>query len=198
MSEKPWDARLAYQLIYPLRNSRVTPDHLTCARLAFGMLAAGGFATGDYLWSNLGALSFITSSFLDHADGELARLTNQCSESGHKFDLFSDALVNVSLFVGIGFGLQSTELGFWALPMGVISGIAVAAIFQMRNEIEKTLGRTGARQPHFLGMEAEDVLYLLPVVCLFDWLHAFLILATVGAPAFSVWVWKEYTGLTNK
>ena len=198
MSGKPWDARLAYKLIYPLRNSRVTPNHLTSARLLFGVLAASGLATDEYLWTNLGAFSFVISNFLDHTDGELARLTNKTSKAGHIFDLASDAVVNISLFIGIGIGLRHSELGYWTLPMGIVSGTAVAAIFHMRNEIETRLGRDSARQPHFLGIEAEDVLYLLPVVCLFGWLLPFLILATIGAPAFSVCVWNEYTGLKDK
>ena len=198
MTEKPWDARLAYQLIYPLRNSRVSPNHLTCVRLIFGILAALGLATGDYLWSNIGAFSFVISNFLDHTDGELARLANKSSKTGHIFDLVSDALVNIFLFVGIGAGLRHSELGYWALPMGIVSGLAVAAIFHMRNEIEKKVGKPEARQPHFMGFEAEDVLYLLPLVCLFEGQLPFLLLATIGAPAFAVWVRHEYTGLTDQ
>jgi archaetidylinositol phosphate synthase len=198
MNEKPWDARLAYQLIYPLRNSRVSPNHLTFARLFFGLLAATCLASGDYLWTNLGAFFFLISNFLDHTDGELARLTNKTSKTGHIFDLASDVLVNIFLFVGIGVGLRYSDLGYWSLPMGVVSGLAVAAIFHMRNEIEKIMGKTDARQPHYMGIEAEDVLYLLPLVSLFEWLLPFLILATIGAPAFAFWVWREYLGLKEK
>ena len=198
MPDKPWDARLAYQLVYPLRNSRVVPNHLTCARLVFGVLAAPALATGDYFWSNLGAFSFVISNFLDHTDGELARLTNKTSNTGHVFDLASDALVNIFLFIGIGAGLRHGELGYWAIPMGIVSGLTVAAIFHMRNEIEKRVGKPDARQPHLMGIEAEDVLYLLPLVCLFEWLLPFLLLATIGAPLFAVLVWKEYTGLKDK
>lgn len=198
MPEKPWDARLAYQLIYPLRNSRVTPNHLTCARLFCGIVAVPCLATGDYLWTNLGAFSFVISNFLDHTDGELARLTNKKSKTGHIFDLASDALVNIFLFVGIGAGLRHSELEYWSIPMGIVSGLAVATIFHLRHEIEKKVGKSYARQPHFKDIEAEDVLYLLPLVSLFDWLLPFLLLATIGAPVFAVLVWNEYTRVKNK
>ena len=46
---KPWDARLAYRLVYPLRNSFLTPNHLTFLRLLFGMFACVELARGDYI-----------------------------------------------------------------------------------------------------------------------------------------------------
>jgi phosphatidylglycerophosphate synthase len=192
MNNKPWDARLAYRLIYPLRNSRVTPNHLTSIRLLFGVFACVGLSTGDYFWANIGAFCFVISNFLDHSDGELARLTGKMSKSGHYFDLASDAIVNILLFVGIGAGLMHSPLGFWALLMGVVSGLAVAAIFHMRNEIEKSVGKTDARQPNIGVIEAEDVLYLLPIITLTGWLVPFLILAVIGAPAFALWTLKEF------
>jgi archaetidylinositol phosphate synthase len=192
MNNKPWDARLAYRLIYPLRNSRVTPNHLTSVRLLFGIFACAGLSTGDYFWVNIGAFCFVISNFLDHSDGELARLTGKMSKSGHYFDLASDAIVNILLFVGIGAGLMHGSLGNWALLMGVVSGLAVAAIFHMRNEIEKSVGKTDARQPNIGVIEAEDVLYLLPVITLAGWLVPFLILAVIGAPVYALWTLKEF------
>jgi len=191
-NNKPWDARLAYQLIYPLKNSWITPNHLTCLRLLFGILAALSFSLGNYFWANIGACCFVISNFLDHTDGELARLTGNTSIYGHYFDLASDAIVNIILFIGIGIGLIQSLLGWWALPMGILAGFAVAAIFHMRNEIEKQIGKSDARQPHFAGFEAEDILYLLPVVSILNGLTPFLVLASIGAPIFAILVWREF------
>jgi phosphatidylglycerophosphate synthase len=198
MKDKPWDARLACKLVYPLRNSWLTPNHLTSLRLLFGILAATGLSTGDYFWTNIGALCFVISNFLDHSDGELARLTGKMSTSGHYFDLASDAIVNIILFIGIGIGLMHSQLGYWALFMGTVSGLAIAGIFHMRNKIEKSIGKSGARQPNIGIIEAEDVLYLLPIVTFMGWLVPFLILATVGAPVFALWTMKEYRDLRTK
>ena len=193
--EKPWDARLAYKFVYPLRNTPVSPNHLTSIRLLFGILAATGFATGSYLWTNIGALCFVVSNFMDHTDGELARLTGKISSYGHYYDLACDAIVNIILFVGIGIGLMHSNYGWLALPMGLIAGIAVAAIFHMRHKIEQSVGKRGARQPHFGGIEAEDVLYLLPVISFMGWLNPFLLLSVLGAPSFALLVWLEYSKL---
>lgn len=108
---KPWDARLAYQLIYPLRNTFISPNHLTTLRLILGLLAAWKLAQGDYLFTNLGALCFIMSHFIDHADGELARLTGKSSQSGHIYDFVADGATNILLFVGIGIGASFKGFG---------------------------------------------------------------------------------------
>ncbi len=192
---KPWDARLAYRLIYPLRDSFVSPNHLTCLRLLVGVLACIALAQGDYVWTNIGAACFALSNFLDHTDGELARLTGKMSKFGHYLDLAADAIVNVLLFVSIGIGLTASTLGAYALPMGILAGLAVAAIFQMRLIIENQVGKAAARQPNTGGLEAEDVLYLLPLVTLLDQLLPFLVLAGIGAPLFALWVLKEFLAL---
>ncbi len=197
-NNKPWDARLAYRLVYPFRNSWLTPNYFTTLRLLFGVLACVALGRGGYLWSNIGAACFVISNFLDHTDGEFARLTGKMSKFGHNYDLVCDALVNILLFLGMGIGLMQSGLGGYALPIGCLAGLAVAAIFHMRVYIEDTLGKAGARQPHVGGMEAEDVLYLLPLISLFDQLIPFLILAGAGAPLFALWVLKGYLALKKE
>ena len=194
-SGKPWDARLAYRLVYPLKDSFLTPNHFTLLRLAVGITAFISLASGNYFWSNIGALCFCLSNFLDHTDGEFARLTGKMTRTGHYFDLACDALVNILLFIGIGIGLAHGNLGTAAVPIGIVAGISVAAIFHMRMYIESKIGKDSARQPHMGGMEAEDILYLLPLVTLTGQLVPFLILAGIGAPLFALWVLKEYISL---
>ena len=195
MDNKPLDARLACKLVLPLQYTGITPNHLTTTRLIFGILAATGLATGEYLWTNLGAACFVISNFLDHADGELARITGKFSKTGHQYDLACDAIVNILLFIGIGTGLISLVSGYWSVFMGLVSGLAVAGIFHMRNEIEKEIGKEKARQPNIGMFEAEDVLYLLPLVTLMEWLLPFLYLAVIGAPIYALIVWREFRAL---
>ena len=193
--DRPWDAQIAYKLINPLRNTFVTPNYLTSLRLLFGIFAGIFFALGEYKYSNIGAFCFVLSNFLDHADGELARLKNQMSSRGHIYDLISDALVNILLFLGMGIGLMQTNLGIYACIMGIISGTTVAAIFYMRNDIEKNIGKKNARQPHKSGVEAEDILYALPIITYFQLDYYFIFAASIGAPIFFIYVIKDYLGL---
>ena len=117
-SGQSWVHRCARYAVRPLVGSRVTPNHLTTIRLVTGLAAAAAFAVGDYLWTAAGGLLFVLSAFLDRADGELARISDRRSRFGHTYDLWSDAIVNVAIFVGMGFGLASSNLGSWAPWLG--------------------------------------------------------------------------------
>src|SRR5579864_385521 len=97
----PWDARLARRLVMPLVHSWVTPNHLTTLRLAVGLAAAAAFIPGSYGWSNFAACLLVLSNFLDHTDGELARMSGKTSRIGHLYDLGSDAVVTILLFIAI-------------------------------------------------------------------------------------------------
>jgi phosphatidylglycerophosphate synthase len=148
-ARRPWDARLARKLVTPLKNTRVTPNHLTTVRLAVGLAGAAAFLPGTYLWSNVGALLLILSNFLDHTDGELARISGRSSRIGHLYDLVGDAAVTILLFVAIGMGVAAsakTVLQFPPVALGVVAGCVVALIFFLRMRIEDMVGMDGNQQ----------------------------------------------------
>jgi archaetidylinositol phosphate synthase len=192
---RPWDARLARRLVTPLKDSRATPNHLTTVRLAFGLAAAAAFLPGTYGWTNLGAVLLILSNFLDHTDGELARISGKTSRIGHLYDLASDAVVTILLFLGIGIGVGAKVSSVLQMPpavLGLLAGCAIALIFYLRMRIEEMAGKAASKQASFAGFETEDVLYLMPLVTLFNGLTPFLIAASIGAPLFAVWVVIDY------
>src|SRR5215470_17190395 len=146
---RPWDARLARRLVTPLKDSRATPNHLTTVRLAFGLAAAAAFLPGTYGWMNIGALLMVLSNFLDHTDGELARISGKTSRIGHIYDLASDALVTILLFLSIGIGVSAKVDSLLQVPpalLGLVAGVAVALIFYLRMRIEEIAGKTASKQ----------------------------------------------------
>src|SRR5580698_4974899 len=176
---RPWDARLGRRLVTPLKDSWVTPNHLTTLRLIVGLAGALAFTPGTWGWTNLAALLVILSNFLDHTDGELARISGKTSRIGHLYDLASDALVTILLFCCIGVGVaasgaRSMPFGVPAALMGTVAGAAVALIFYLRMRIEALLGKSGTQQGSVAGFETEDILYLLPLVTLCSGLTPFL------------------------
>ncbi len=200
-SDRPWDARLARRLVMPLKDTRTTPNHLTTVRLVFGLAAAASFLPGTYGLSNLGALLLILSNFLDHTDGELARISGKSSRIGHLYDLASDAAVTILLFLAIGIGVGAKVGTLLQLPpavLGLVAGSAVALIFYLRMRIEDMAGKAASKQPSLAGFETEDVLYLLPLVTLFNGLTPFLGAASVGAPLFAVWVIVDYRRVARR
>ncbi|MDA0823490.1 MAG: CDP-alcohol phosphatidyltransferase family protein [Proteobacteria bacterium] len=194
MTDKPWDARLSAWLVRPLVNTSVHPNVLTTLRLGVGLWGAILFASGTAF--NLGALFIVLSNFLDHTDGELARMSGKTSRFGHRYDLLSDAVVTVGLFVGLGLGLQDT-VGSQAITFGAIAGVAVAGIFQLRHAIEQRHGKLAVKQASAVGFETEDVLYLLPLVTLSDQQSAFLYAAAIGAPVALVIVVVQFLRQPN-
>ncbi|QBQ53440.1 CDP-alcohol phosphatidyltransferase family protein [Nitrosococcus wardiae] len=196
MTNTPWDARLAALIVRPLCNSWVTPNHLTTLRLVTGLGAALCFGSGE--WLNLAAWLWVMSTFLDHTDGELARMSGKQSRGGHFYDLATDAVATVGLFIGIGWGLTSSHLGEWTLLMGGVAGIAIAIIFHFRNEIEQRSGKIATKQPSFAGFEPEDTLYLLPLIMWLDGLILFLLAATLITPIIAILVGWQYFAQPNK
>ena len=190
-ANKPWDARLACALVRPFLGSRwAHPNHFTTLRLMVGMAGAVAFATGT--WPNLGAALVVLSNFLDHTDGEFARMSGKTSRFGHYYDLSADALVTVGLFAGICIGLAQGNDSLFEMVLGTLAGSAIALIFHLRNQIESAHGKGATRQPRWGGFEAEDVLYLMPLVTLLGGLHWFLYAAAVGAPLAAVAVAVSY------
>ena len=196
-NDKPLDAKLAAWLVYPLRHSPITPNHLTTVRLLTGIVACALLASEGPGRANAGALCLALSNFLDHSDGELARITNKTSKTGHYYDLASDAVVNILLFAGIGIGLMHGPLGVSALFMGILAGVGVAAIFQLRLQVSNITGKDQLDQPNIGLFEIEDIFYLLPLVTYFELLQPFLIVATAGAPLFALWTLREYIRLKH-
>ncbi|OLL32170.1 CDP-alcohol phosphatidyltransferase [Burkholderia sp. SRS-W-2-2016] len=198
---RTWDARLARRLVTPLVDTWVTPNHLTTLRLLIGVAGALCLAHGGFAWANAGALLIVLSNFVDHTDGELARIGGKSSRIGHFYDLACDALVTVMLFVGMGIGVGATSLGGLKIAPGVlgaVAGVAVALIFFLRMRIEEMAGKAGTKQASLGGFETEDVLYLLPIVTLTSVTAPFVVVASIGAPLFAAWVVVDYCRVARR
>jgi phosphatidylglycerophosphate synthase len=187
VATKPWDSRLAYWLVRPLRDTTVHPNVLTTLGLASGLAAACLLATGNPVSMDWGAGMFVLSAILDHADGELARMTGKTSAFGHAYDRLADLIVKMSVFTGMGVGVRGTW-GEAGPLLGGAAGLALIAIFVMRTELARRQGPSALDQPTAGGFEIEDILYAIAPVTWFGLLPPFVLAAAIGAPAFAFWV----------
>ncbi|RJS93967.1 CDP-alcohol phosphatidyltransferase family protein [Salinisphaera sp. Q1T1-3] len=185
---RPLDARLARALVRPLDGTAARPNHLTTLRLAIGIASTICLTHENLAIANVGAFLFALSNFVDHADGELARLSGAFSRLGHAYDLACDAIIHTLLFAAVGWSLMNTGLGVAAPIMGLIAGGSVAFIFWLHMVMETELGKAGAKLPSAGLFEIEDVLYLFPLVTLCNVREPFLIISFIGAPAFALWL----------
>jgi phosphatidylglycerophosphate synthase len=153
------------------------------------------FALGTYAWINLGGVLIVLSNFLDHTDGELARLSGKTSRFGHIYDLASDAVVTILMFIAMGIGVAAnghTNLPVPPMLLGAIAGTAVSIIFYLRLRIEEAHGKSATQQGSIAGFETEDVLYLLPLAMLANVVTGLLVTAAICAPLFMLWVIFDY------
>lgn len=198
---RTWDARLARWFVTPLVDTWVTPNHLTTLRLLIGLAGALCLAHGGFAWANGGAFLIVLSNFVDHTDGELARIGGKSSRIGHFYDLACDALVTVVLFVGMGVGAGRAHAVALTVEPGVLgglAGVAIALIFFLRMRIEEMAGKAGTKQSSIGGFETEDVLYLLPIVTLAGVVLPFVVVASIGAPLFALWVIVDYWRIARR
>jgi archaetidylinositol phosphate synthase len=194
MATKPWDSRLAHALVLPLRDTRVHPNHVTTLALLVGLGAGGLYATATQLGADLGAACWIVACILDHADGELARLTGKVSAFGHRYDRAADLIVKLALFAGMGASLRNGPLRGWGLPLGLLGGASLLAIFMSRSALAFRRGQRAFEQPHAGGFEIEDVLYLIAPLTWLGWLSPFLVAMAIGTPLFATWlIWRTWS-----
>jgi phosphatidylglycerophosphate synthase len=191
MATKPWDSRLAHFLVSPLRRTPVHPNVLTTLGLMSGLAAANLLATGRPESMNWGAAVFVLSAIFDHADGELARMTGKTSAFGHTYDRIADLIVKMSVFTGMGVGVRAA-LGDAGPFLGGAAGLAIIAIFVMRTELARRQGPSALVQPTAGGFEIEDILYVIAPVTWLGLLPSFVMAASIGAPAFALWVARGF------
>ena len=190
-----WDQRLARLAVKPLKNSFLHPNHLTTLGLLLGIAAAFLFASGVPALARVGAVCFVLTAWMDHVDGEHARATGKTSRFGHYYDHFAVFTAYVALFVGIGFGQRAGGLGDWAVPMGVVAGLAIAITFSIRLVVEIRQGHEMVAQENFLGFEMEDALYVVAPVTWLGGLQYLLIAAATVAPIFMAFtIWQTWRG----
>ena len=122
--------------------------------------------------------------FVDHADGELARLTGRTSRIGYYYDYVAGALSSVALFAGIGVGYAG-PLGGWALALGLAaSGAALAGLgFGLAAAARR--GSDDGPYPQWGPFELEDGIYLIGPITWLGGLAGFFVLGALGQIVFS-------------
>jgi len=190
MKNPPYDQRIARVLVQPLARLGVTPNQVTAVSLLLALGAGALFVVGGAPAIHWAAGLFVLARFLDHFDGELARLTGKTSRFGYYFDYTAGGLGFAALFAGIGWGLAAGPLGGWALALGG-AGCATALLAMGLNlDLDRQLGLgegEAVGYPGWAGFELEDGIYLLAPVTWLGWLEPFFVAAGIGATVYLLW-----------
>ncbi len=149
---------LAKIIAQSLKNTAITPIHVTISFIISGLIAVYYIVQGDY-W--IAAFFLILKSILDAADGELARERQRPSYTGRYLDSVADIILNAFFFISIwyitgtsiwicilaflGLQLQGTLYNYYYVILrNKFNGDTTSRVFE--NKIPKAL--TGEKQKH--------------------------------------------------
>jgi phosphatidylglycerophosphate synthase len=190
-----------------VRHTQLRPNHITIIGTSVGLTAAGLLGIGTY-WAGLaGTLLFLCATIIDGCDGEVARLRFQESSFGQKFDVITDNVVHVAIFVGLAWGLYHQNPAghyFWLMAI-LLGGFACDSVvtyfflvrrpgFAQRSGVVSVKGRV--RQWLLRGLEGlmnRDFAYLLVALAVIDRLYWFFWGAAFGTYVFAivlVWIYR--------
>jgi phosphatidylglycerophosphate synthase len=119
-----------------LVRTTVTPNQVSLVSLVIGLGAIWCFwhATAASAW--LGVLVYTLACIVDHADGEIARLTFQESRLGANLDWTIDTIIHVGIVLGLGVSSGGRLMGVIGL-LGA-TGVTLSAVLAryLAREIE--------------------------------------------------------------
>jgi phosphatidylglycerophosphate synthase len=194
-----------------VRHTHLRPNHITVIGTCVGLLAAAVLSQGGYWPGVAGTLLFLCATIIDGCDGEVARMTLHTSAFGQKFDVITDNIVHVAIFIGLAAGLyhQNPNGRYVLASVILLSGFAcdgvVSYFFLVRRPgFARSRGalvswKGKVRQGLLQGFEAmmnRDFAYVLLGFALFGRLGWFFWGTAFGTYLFAillVWVyrWRE-------
>jgi phosphatidylglycerophosphate synthase len=105
-----WRFSMRITRVLARQSMALTPNHVTIAAIAIGLLASLLASRGTYVTVALAGVLLEVNSILDSCDGELARLRYQYSKLGQWLDNLSDDIVDNLFLIAVGHGIG----GIWA------------------------------------------------------------------------------------
>src|SRR5205085_1383996 len=93
----------------------LSPNQVTAASFAVGLLAAAGFATGERWGLVAGAVLLQVAFALDCVDGQLARYTRSFSAFGAWLDSVLDRAKEYAVYAGLAIGASAMGDPVWLL-----------------------------------------------------------------------------------
>ena len=118
----------------------VTPNQVSLVSLAIGLVAIWCFWHATAASALLGVLVYALACIVDHADGEIARLTFQESRLGANLDWTIDTVIHAGIVLGIGVSSGGRLMGVVGLLAA--AGVTLSAVFARYLARELEVGPT--------------------------------------------------------
>ena len=169
-----------------LIHTSVSPNTVSLASILIGVVAAGGFALGDYRSAVVAAILFQISAIVDCVDGDLARVLFKESPLGKWLDLVGDQVVHVSVFAGIAAGLLhggEVPAARW-LGVSAVAGALLSFVVVLRGMRLPADNQNRSLQKLIDTATNRDFSVLVLVLACFHRLEWFLWMAAIGSHLF--------------
>lgn len=169
----------------------ISPNQITLISFFCGLISAFLFSRGDYESGVIASMLLVLSTWIDGADGEIARLKFMESDIGKKLDIYCDNIIHFLVFTAIGWGIYFKTGETLFLYLGIIAGLGGLFAFFLLSPILLEKRSPGKQLFHVSEPELaekfanRDFIHFLLLVSLIDQLKIFIAVAAVGANIFA-------------
>ena len=182
----------------------ISANQVTAASIVTGLASGWAMMQGTRTGALWGALFLLVAYIFDNCDGEIARLKNQSSEFGRRFDCMADWVVHLVFFPALGVGVYRASgetLWLWlgaAAALGTSINTLVGYLIERRRKKAGVDEATGGgaengRQPVgakewalfiFRELFRADFCFIVLILALFDLTWLLLPVGAVGAQVY--------------
>ncbi|MBC8284999.1 MAG: CDP-alcohol phosphatidyltransferase family protein [Nitrospinae bacterium] len=172
-------------------NTPITPNQITLFSFFVGLMSAFLFFKGGYELCVIASILLVFSTWIDGADGEIARLKFMETDIGKKLDIYCDNIIHFLVFTAIGCGIYFKTGEVIFLYLGGLAGLGGLLSFFLLSPILLDKRSPGKQLFHISEPELaekfanRDFIHFLLLVALVDQLEIFIAIAAVGANLFA-------------
>lgn len=188
-----FDRRLSIAITRLLLPFPVTPNHVTTAGLALGLLGAWWLAAPSARLQFAGAAVLWFCCLLDGCDGELARLKHLSSPSGAAYDVWADHFAHLMTFVALPVGVARLHPGGDWLAAGVllVTGFLACGFSVWYLVLRVPEDKRGPLALTVERIASRDYVYLILALTAIGRLDWFVWAAAVGSHLFNAFLWLQ-------
>ncbi len=125
-------------------NLRLSPNTISFSNFFLGLVSAWLIGVGGYQNNVIAALIFQFTSIIDGSDGEVAKLTFNCSPNGAWIDTICDQLTYLVFFIALPIGLYNTSGSGIYIILGVLTILSIPATYLQMTAYVKKAGGEGS------------------------------------------------------
>ena len=188
------DRAVSIALSRRLLRTPVTPNMITAASLAVGLVGAALLTSPRFATTLAGAMLLWTTCILDGCDGEVARLKLLATPFGAWFDVAADTVVHVAVFVALPLHVALRHPSARVMPAGatLLAGVLLSMLTVWWLLLRHPGRHRGGVELFYERMASRDFIYVIVALAAVGRLDWFLWAAAVGAHAF----WLSLCGLS--